>query len=94
MEFSGFLTYIDEETMLAYVEMKKNQNYEILMKDVNDYYAHIQNTEQFSKLQTETKKLLYSHEYCSLNFFSAKYHVDEQWYRAKFIRKIDENTVS
>ncbi len=93
MEFSGFLTYIDEETRLAYVEMKKNMNYETLMRDVNDYFSNIQNTEEFRHLQTETEKLLQSKEYCSSNFFCAKYHVDEQWYRVKFLRQIDQKSV-
>jgi hypothetical protein len=92
MIFNGFITYIDEESVLTYVQMKKNFEFEKMMQELNDFYMKSK-LDSIKALKFETTTKIQSESYRNQNFFCARYFLDNMWYRVKFVRSTGQNKI-
>jgi hypothetical protein len=92
MEFTGYITFVDELTQLAYVEMVKNSDFGSSMFQINNFYNE-QGEDVLQLLNLRARSKIPVKEYRTSSFFCAKYYVDQKWYRVKLIAKLDEESV-
>jgi hypothetical protein len=85
--FSTYISYVSDETGLVHLQAPVANidfyNYQIML---STFYEKKGNAELLANLHEVTMKKIQDETFVKENVLSAKYHVDNMWYRVKFVR--------